>query len=77
MKIKILGTGCPNCQKLKKNVEIAISELELKNIEIEKVEEIDQIISMGVMSTPALIINNEVKSSGKVLEVEEIKKFFI
>lgn len=75
MKIKILGTGCPNCQKLQKNVETAISELKLENIEIEKVEEIDQIISMGVMSTPALVINDEVKSSGKVLNTEEIKEF--
>lgn len=73
MIIKILGTGCPNCQKLTKNVEEAIVNLGIKDIEIEKVEDIDQIIGMGVMSTPALVIENEVKSSGKILSIEEIK----
>jgi small redox-active disulfide protein 2 len=73
MTIKILGTGCPNCQKLTKNVEEAILSLGLENIEIKKIENIDQIIGMGVMSTPALAIENEVKSSGKILSVEEIK----
>ncbi len=75
MNIKILGTGCPNCQKLKSNTEKAVTELDLKNIEIEKVEEIDKIIGFGVMSTPALVVDNEVKSSGRIPEVEEIKNW--
>ncbi|MFA5420787.1 MAG: thioredoxin family protein, partial [Patescibacteria group bacterium] len=73
MTIKILGTGCPNCQKLTKNVEEAIISLGLSDITIEKVEDIDKIIGMGVMSTPALAIDNEVKSSGRILSIEEIK----
>ena len=73
MTIKILGTGCPNCQKLTKNVEEAIISLGLNDITIEKVEDIDKIIGMGVMSTPALAIDNEVKSSGRILSIEEIK----
>ncbi len=73
MNIKILGTGCPNCQKLKSNVELAVEEMELKDVKIEKVEDIDKIIGFGVMSTPALVINEEVKSAGRIVEVEEIK----
>ncbi|MFA7364971.1 MAG: thioredoxin family protein [Patescibacteria group bacterium] len=73
MTIKILGTGCPNCQKLTKNVEEAIISLGLSDITIEKVEDIDKIIGMGVISTPALAIDNEVKSSGRILSIEEIK----
>ncbi|HOZ53297.1 MAG TPA: thioredoxin family protein [bacterium] len=73
MKIKILGTGCPNCQKLQKNVELAISELKNNDFEVEKIEEIDKIIGFGVISTPALVINGEVKSSGRIPEIKEIK----
>ncbi len=73
MTIKILGTGCLNCQKLTKNVEEAIISLGLSDITIEKVEDIDKIIGMGVISTPALAIDNEVKSSGRILSIEEIK----
>lgn len=75
MKIKILGTGCPNCQKLQKNVEQAILDLDINNIQVEKIEEIDKIIGFGVMSTPALVINEEVKSSGRIPEIEEIKNW--
>jgi small redox-active disulfide protein 2 len=75
MTIKILGSACPKCEKLKKNVETVVSDLNLKNVKIEKVEEIDEIISLGVMSTPALIIDDELKASGRIPEKEEIKKF--
>ncbi len=75
MIIKILGSSCPKCEKLKKNVEIAVSDLNLKDVKIEKVEEIDEIISLGVMSTPALIVDDELKASGRIPEKEEIKKF--
>ena len=75
MKIKILGTGCPNCQKLKNNVDQAVLELGRKDIEIEKIEDIEQIISLGVISTPALIIKDDVKSSGRIPNIEEIKSW--
>jgi small redox-active disulfide protein 2 len=75
MIIKILGTGCPNCTKLKKNVEEAIEDLGLKDIKIEKIEEIDEIINLGVISTPGLIINDQLKTSGSIPDVSEIKKW--
>lgn len=65
MNIKILGTGCSNCAKLEKITREAVSELGIV-AEIEKVENIQDIISYGVMSTPALVINEEVKIYGKV-----------
>ena len=73
MQIKILGTGCPNCKILEKNTQDAVKELKLK-AEIEKVTDIAKIMEYGVMSTPALIINEKVVSYGKVLSSEEIKK---
>lgn len=73
MKIQILGTGCPKCKKLAENAETAAKELGL-NFEIEKVTDINKIISLGVMITPGLIIDGKVKASGKLCSVEEIKK---
>ncbi|MCJ7582500.1 MAG: thioredoxin family protein [Candidatus Aminicenantes bacterium] len=72
-KIQILGTGCPKCKKLTENTEKAVSELD-GNYEIIKVTDINEIIKFGVMMTPALALDNEVKSVGKVLSTEEIKK---
>lgn len=72
MKIQVLGTGCPKCKKLTENVQKAIEELGL-NHQVEKVEDIDEIVNMGVMITPALAIDGIVRSSGKLLSVEEIK----
>ncbi len=72
-KIQILGTGCPKCKMLAENTEKAIRELG-SNYEIIKVTDINKISSFGVMMTPALAVDNEVKSVGKVLSPEEIKK---
>jgi len=72
MKIEILGPGCAKCKKLFENTHKAVQELNLQ-AEIAKVEEIQKIISAGVMMTPALVLDGEVKSVGKVLNVEEIK----
>lgn len=72
MKIEILGSGCSNCKKLEANAKKALAELG-KKAEIVKVTEIDKIVEYGVMSTPALVIDGEVKSYGKVASVEEIK----
>ena len=73
MNIKILGTGCPNCQKLEANVKEALAELNLE-AEVEKVTEIQDIMSYGVMGTPALVVDEEVKIYGRVTDAKEIKE---
>ncbi|PIP28066.1 MAG: redox-active disulfide protein 2 [Candidatus Moranbacteria bacterium CG23_combo_of_CG06-09_8_20_14_all_35_22] len=73
MKIKILGTGCPNCQKLEKNTMQALSDLKLE-AKVEKVTDIEKIMSYGVMSLPAIVVDEKVLSYGTVLSAEEIKK---
>ena len=73
MIIKILGSGCAKCKKLEENARQAISSLS-EDIKIEKVSDLNQIINFGVMMTPALVIDEEVKSVGKVLSPEDIKK---
>lgn len=75
-KIYILGTGCPKCKKLAENAEIAIAELG-GEYEIIKVTDINEIMKFGVMITPALAVDNEVKSVGKVLSSQEIKNIII
>lgn len=72
-KLQILGTGCPKCQKLGEIAETAARELGIE-YEMEKVQEIDKIMGFGVMVTPALVVDGEVKVSGKVPSVEEIKE---
>ena len=74
MIIKILGTGCSNCKKLEANVKKAVGKLGV-NAEIVKVQEIKDIMAYSVMRTPALVIDEKVKSYGKVASVEEIVKF--
>lgn len=73
MTIKILGSGCPNCQKLEANAKKAVEELGLKDVQVEHVYDIDKIIEMGVMSTPAIAFDDEIKAAGRIPEVEEIK----
>ena len=72
MKIQILGTGCPKCKKLAENANAAAKELQLDYV-LEKITDINQIISFGVMMTPALAVDNNVKVVGKVPSVEEMK----
>ncbi|MCK5174256.1 MAG: TM0996/MTH895 family glutaredoxin-like protein [Planctomycetes bacterium] len=71
-KIQILGTGCPKCKKLAENAEAAAKELGIE-YELEKVTQINDIMKMGVMVTPALAIDGEVKVVGKVASLEDIK----
>lgn len=71
-KIQILGTGCPKCEKLTELATQAVNELGLE-CEIVKVKDITEIMAMGVMMTPALAIDGEVKVSGKTPSIEEIK----
>lgn len=72
-RIQILGAGCPKCKMLYANAEAAVRELGVE-AQIEKVEKIQDIMNFGVMMTPAIAIDGEVKSAGKVLGSEEIKK---
>ncbi len=74
MKIQILGTGCPKCRQLTANAEQAVAELGLQ-ASVEKVTDIKAITGFGVMATPALAVDGQVKSAGKLLSPEEIKKF--
>ena len=76
MKIGILGTGCPKCKKLAQNAEEAVKELNI-DAEILKVTNIDEIMNYGVMMTPALTIDGEVRSAGKVPGKEEIKRILL
>lgn len=70
-KIQILGTGCPKCRTLTANAEAAVKALGVE-AQIEKVEKIPEIMRFGVMVTPALVVDGQVKSAGKVLSAEEI-----
>ena len=72
MKVQILGTGCPKCRKLAENAEAAAKALGL-DYELEKVTDINEIMAFGVMMTPALAVDGQVRVSGKVPGVEEIK----
>jgi len=72
MKIQVLGTGCPKCKKTYENVRQAVAELGVP-ADIEKVEDLKSIMEFKVMMTPAVAIDGEVKVSGKVPSVEEIK----
>jgi len=74
MIIKILGSGCANCKKLQATAEEAVKELGVVAT-VEKVQEIQKIMAYGVMRTPALVINEKVKSSGRIPGKDEIKKF--
>jgi small redox-active disulfide protein 2 len=73
MKIQILGMGCPKCKKLYEAAEQAAKELGLE-YEMEKIDDIDRITEMGVMMTPALAIDGEVKLVGRVPTVENLKE---
>jgi len=71
-KIQILGTGCPKCKKLAANAEIAANELGIE-CEIEKVTQLNDIMKMGVMITPALAIDGKVKVAGEIASSDDIK----
>jgi small redox-active disulfide protein 2 len=73
MKIQILGTGCPKCAKLTEAVKAAADALSLA-YEIEKVTDVNQIMAFGVMMTPGLVVDGEVRLVGKVPTVDELKK---
>ena len=72
-KIQVLGTGCPKCKTLFANAQAAIAAAGLE-AQLEKVEKITDIMAFGVMLTPALAVDGKVKSSGKVLSPDDIRK---
>ena len=74
MKIEILGTGCSKCKKLAEEVEKTVKELSV-DAEIVKVTKIEEMIKRGVMMTPALIIDGDVKAVGKIPAKGEIEKW--
>lgn len=73
MTIQILGTGCAKCKTLLANTQAAVQALGL-SADVEKVEDIQQIIRFGVMTTPALVVDGTVKVAGRVPSVDEIKE---
>lgn len=72
--VKVLGPGCAKCKKLTENAELAVKELGTE-CSVEKVTDMGEIVSFGILMTPALVVDGEVKSSGRVLSPEEIKQF--
>ena len=73
MKISVLGPGCPKCELLAKNTKQAVQDLGIE-CEVEKITDIEEIVKYGVMMTPGLVVDGQVKSVGKVLSVEKIKE---
>lgn len=73
-KIQVLGSGCTKCKLLAEETRKAIDELGIE-AELVKVEELSEIMAMGVMSTPALAVDGEVKFTGRVLKSKEIQEF--
>ena len=71
MKIKVLGTGCAKCKRLYAEAEKAVTSAGVA-VELEKIEKIDDIMKYGVMMTPALVIDEEVKASGRIAPAAEI-----
>ena len=74
MKVQIPGSGCPKCRALEANAREALHAAGI-SAEIEKVTDMDAIVEMGVMVTPAIAINGVVRASGRVLKPEEIQPF--
>ena len=72
VKIQVLGTGCAKCRQLTANAEKAVAELGVQAT-IEKVEDLREIVKLGVMSTPALVVDGVVRSSGRVLSPEMVR----
>ena len=73
MKIEILGTGCPKCKATEKVVRRVVEELG-KDVEVVKVEDLQEIVDRGVMMTPAIVVDGEVKIVGHIPSIDEVKK---
>lgn len=74
MKIEVFGAeNCSKCSKLKERIE-EVAEQSEKDVEVEKVTDIERMAELGIMSTPAVVVEEEVKSTGKMLDEEEIEE---
>ncbi|MEA1959909.1 MAG: thioredoxin family protein [Bacillota bacterium] len=74
MKIEVLGTGCPKCKQLEKDVYNALAELDVA-ADVSKVKDMKKIMSYKVMTTPALVIDGQVKISGRMPRKEELHQY--
>ena len=72
MKLQVLGPGCPRCKQLLANVQQAVAGI--GGVEIEKVEDIKEIMEFRILATPALVVDGVVKPAGRVLSPDKIKK---
>lgn len=75
MEVKILGPGCPKCKKLYDETQKAVAQTGLTNVEVRKVERVEEIAAHGVMLTPALVINGVVKCQGTLPEAAQIAQW--
>jgi small redox-active disulfide protein 2 len=75
MKITILGSGCPSCRLLEAQARRAVEELALKDAQVEHIYDIEKIIEMGIMMTPVLVIDDEIKTMGRIPPLEQIKNW--
>lgn len=75
MNVKVIGQGCPKCTKLYENVLAALEELEIE-AEVEKVENLLDIVKLGVMTSPAVMVDGKLVVSGRVSGVNKLKKIF-
>lgn len=75
-KVEILGPGCTKCEKLFENAEAAVREAGIE-CELEKVTDINKIVAAGVMMTPAIVIDGEVKMSGRVVSINDLKEMLL
>ncbi len=73
MKLEVLGSGCPRCKSTEENVLQALSELSLA-ADVEKVTDMQAIVSRGVLSTPALVIDGKLVLQGKIPTVDQVKQ---
>jgi small redox-active disulfide protein 2 len=76
LKIEILGTGCPKCDQLFQNVRQALQELDVE-AEVVKVTDIHEMMRHGPIMTPGLVVNGKLRSSGKVLDIPQMKELFL
>ena len=71
--IKVLGAGCENCHKQYENVSAAVKSLNL-DIDVEYITDMQKVMTYGVMSMPAIVVNDKIVSMGKVLKVSDVEK---